>query len=204
MKTQEALVSNGRGQYHVVQNAELPTVRPGTVLCKVHAVALNPVDAKMVDYSPFPGAVGGSDFAGKVVEVGEGVTKFQRGDRVFAMLFGLNPLDKTSGAFTQYTLAQADLACKIPDWMSYAEGSTFGVGVATAGMALFQKLKLPLPGTTRMKKPFPVLVNGGATATGSIAIQLLKWYVITSNYDPNLLTRIFFQLRTHTYRNLLT
>jgi len=60
---------------------------PGEVLIKVHAVGLNPADWKMQkegafnDIMTFP-AVLGVDIAGEVDEIGEGVTHFQRGDRV--------------------------------------------------------------------------------------------------------------------------
>jgi aspyridone synthetase trans-acting enoyl reductase len=178
MSTQQAIVSNGKGRYQLTHNAKIPTIKPKTILCKVHAVALNPVDAKMIDYSDSPGAVGGSDFAGEVVGVGADVTRFCLGDRVFAMMFGLNPIDESAGAFAQYTLAEADLACKIPDWMTYEQGSTMGVGVATAGMALFRDLNLPMQGNDVAPRSFHVLINGGATATGTIAIQLVKRLVL--------------------------
>jgi len=173
MKTQEALVGGALGHYHLVDNAEIPKPNPDMMLCKVAAVALNPADAKMIDFSATPGSVGGNDFAGEVIEAGDDVTRFRKGDRIFAMSFGLNPSDKTTGAFGTYALASADLSCKIPDWMSYEEASTMGVAVGTAGTALFQALELPLP-TSPAKKPFHVLVSGGATATGTIAIQLIK------------------------------
>lgn len=174
MSTQQAVVSDGKGQYKVAEDVQIPTLKPGTILCKVHAVALNPVDAKMIDYSDSPGAIGGSDFAGEVVSVSEDVTRFKPGDRVFAMMFGLNPIDSAAGAFAQYTLAVADLACKIPEWMSYEQGSTMGIGVATAGMALFKNLQLPFLGETDAPSNTYVLINGGATATGTIATQLVK------------------------------
>jgi len=60
---------------------------PGEILIKVHTVGLNPVDWKihkeglLNDNMTFP-AVLGLDIAGEVEETGEGVTDFQRGDRV--------------------------------------------------------------------------------------------------------------------------
>jgi len=173
MRTQHALVGGTLGNYHLVYNAEMPEPQDDMMLCKVFAVALNPADAKMVDFSATPGSVGGNDFAGEVVQTGTQVTRFKTGDRIFAMAFGLNPTNKTTGAFGNYALATADLACNIPEWMSYEEASTLGVATGTAGTALFKTLNLPLP-TNPAKKPFHVLVSGGATATGSIAIQLIK------------------------------
>lgn len=147
------------------------------MICRVMAVALNPADWKMVDFSATPGSIGGNDFAGEVVEVGQGVTRFHIGDRVFAMTFGLNPTaELQTGSFCHYAVATEDLACKIPHSMSYEDASTFGVAVGIAGTALYQALGLPMPGSVQQesKSPSYVLVSGGATATGTIAIQLLK------------------------------
>lgn len=165
------------GQYNLIDNS-IPPAKAGTLLCKVAAVALNPADWKMVDFSGGAGSVGGNDFAGEVVQVGESSddtesSRFKVGDRVFALMFGLNPSDRASGSFGEYALATADLACRIPDWMSYEDASTFGVAVATCGGALYRHLKLPMPDQPA-RKPFYVLVSGGATATGTVAIQLLK------------------------------
>lgn len=56
---------------------------------KVHAVALNPVDALYVAHpSDKPGRVVGSDIAGVVDKIGNGVTKWKLGDRVAGLLQG--------------------------------------------------------------------------------------------------------------------
>lgn len=175
MDTQKALVGGALGQYQIAKDVEIPKAKPGNMLCRVMAVALNPADWKMVDFSATPGSIGGNDFAGEVIEVGDGVTRFRSGDRIFGMMFGLNPTDKLTGSFCQYAMATEDLACKIPDHMTYEDASTFGVAVGTAGTALFQTLDLPLPGSIQEKNNSTyVLVSGGATATGTVAIQLLK------------------------------
>jgi NADPH:quinone reductase-like Zn-dependent oxidoreductase len=175
----KALVGGDPGQYRLIEDLDTPNPGPGTLLCCVHAVALNPADAKMADFAMTPGAIGGADFAGTVVKVSEKVTRFRVGDRVFALAFGLNPADRTTGAFAEYSLATEDLACKIPDGISFEEACSMGVAVATAGMALFHELQLPMPGKLRNDNPEPtfVLVSGGATSTGTMAIQLLKWCV---------------------------
>jgi NADPH:quinone reductase-like Zn-dependent oxidoreductase len=71
-----------------------PTPGPGEVLVRVHAVSINPIDWKMRSGAAkerfpieFP-AILGRDVAGIVQQVGEGVTQFQEGDRVFALAFG--------------------------------------------------------------------------------------------------------------------
>ncbi|KAJ0124335.1 uncharacterized protein J7T55_005673 [Diaporthe amygdali] len=175
MTTQVALVAGGDGSYQISTEVEVPKPRPGTMLCKVRAVALNPADWKMIDFSASEGAIGGNDFAGEVIEVGQGVERFSKGDRIFGMMFGLNPSDKLSGAFCCYALATEDLSCKIPQSMTFDKASTLGVPVGTAGSALYQALGLPMPGSVGcLNSQLYVLVSGGASATGTIAIQLLK------------------------------
>lgn len=68
-----------------VGTVPVPSVVPGDVLVKVEATALNPVDWKIwwngIMVKDFP-AIVGSDGAGIVEEVGEGVTNVAKGDRV--------------------------------------------------------------------------------------------------------------------------
>jgi NADPH:quinone reductase-like Zn-dependent oxidoreductase len=59
--------------------------------------------------------------------------------------------------------------CKLPDNLSDEDAATLGVGVTTVGQGLYQSLGLPLPGAE--KAGYPLLVYGGSTATGSLAIQ---------------------------------
>lgn len=190
----KALVGGEAGGYHLDDNVKVPIPGPGTLLCRVHAVALNPYDATILEpqSSSFtnttPGAVGGCDFSGTVVQVGEGVTRFQAGDRVFAVTAGLNPSDTTTGAFAEFALAKADVCCRIPETLAFTQAASMGLAVVTAGLALFQApgMQLPMPhidvkngerdiiddDTNNNKKT--ILVSGGATATGTMATQLLK------------------------------
>ncbi|KAF2647845.1 alcohol dehydrogenase GroES-like domain-containing protein [Lophiostoma macrostomum CBS 122681] len=174
----KALVGDKDGGYRLAEDVAIPEPKPGMMLCRVHAVSLSPYDAKIVEYSVTPDAVGGCDFAGTIVKVGQGVTRFKEGERILAVTFGLNPLDKTAGAFAEYALAIEDLSCHIPDGMSFDVASSMGVGIATAGLALFEAsgLHLPLsrPDATDADSSEVVLVSGGATSTGTMATQLLR------------------------------
>ncbi|CAK3779894.1 related to toxD [Lecanosticta acicola] len=180
----KALVGGDAGGYRLAEDVDIPAPKPGELLCRVYAVALSPYDAKIVDFSNIPGAVGGCDFAGIVVKLGEGVTRFKEGDRVFAVTFGLNPSDKTAGAFAEYALATEDLSCHVPESLSWTQASSMGLGIATAGLALFQAPGLELDlahlkSADAEKRPY-VLVSGGATGTGTMAIQFLK----SAGYTP--------------------
>ncbi len=63
-------------------------------------------------------------------------------------------------------------AAKIPNGMSFEDTATLGVGVTTVGQALYMTL-MPLP-TEPAKTSFPILIYGGSTATGTLAIQYAK------------------------------
>lgn len=168
----EALVGAESGGYRLVKNIDIPIPQRGSMLVRVHAVALNPRDAKIVDFSNVPGSLGGCDFAGIVTKVGEGVTRFREGERILAVTFGSDSKDHTKGAFAEFALAQEDISCHIPDAFSFTQACSIGLSMATAGLALFQAPGLQLPmqeGTSEA-----VLVSGGATATGTMATQLLR------------------------------
>ena len=62
---------------------------------------------------------------------------------------------------------------QIPDGMEYEEACTLGVSVTTVGQGLYQSLGLPLPGSD-IKAGYPILIYGGSTATGSLAIQYAR------------------------------
>jgi NADPH:quinone reductase-like Zn-dependent oxidoreductase len=63
---------------------------------------------------------------------------------------------------------------KMPDEMSFEEAATMGSGIGTMGLALFRSLGVPGYPAEPTLKPKHVLVYGGSSATGTMAIQLLR------------------------------
>lgn len=167
----------------------IPKLRDDYILVKTRAVALNPTDWKHIDFMASPGARLGCDYAGIVEDVGKAVTKdFKKGDRVAGLCHGANAVCHDDGTFGQHITAKGDVQIRIPDNLSFEEAATLGIGVITAGQALYQNLQLPLP-DSRKKANFPILIYGGSTATGAIAIQFAKFsgaYVITTCSPHNL------------------
>ncbi|RFU77042.1 zinc-binding dehydrogenase family [Trichoderma arundinaceum] len=186
-KTQTAIVAQGPGELAIQHDVPLPALAPDMAIVKTAAVAINPADAKMLDYSAAAGAIIGYDYAGTVVALGSEAAaagKLQIGDRVAGLVHGMNKLLPDVGAFSEYVGACADLLLKIPDSMSFEDGASFGTGVATAALSLFHELGVPAS-LEQLRKGEPatadqieerefVLVAGGSTATGTRAIQLLK------------------------------
>jgi NADPH:quinone reductase-like Zn-dependent oxidoreductase len=174
MTTQKAIVVNSHKQASVVSDRPIPTLRDDYILIKNVSVALNPTDWKHVAYLAPPGVVIGVDYAGIVEAVGKNVKKnFQKGDRICGFVHGGNAVQPEDGAFAEYIVAKGDIQIHIPDNLSFQEAATLGVGIVTVGQALYQSLKLALP-TEPIKQPVSILIYGGSTATGALAIQFAK------------------------------
>lgn len=135
---------------------------------------MNPTDWKHVDFATSHGARIGCDYAGIVEEVGSKVTKeFKKGDRIAGFVHGGNEVYHEDGGFAEYITAKGDLQIKIPDNLSFEEAATLGVGVTSIGQGLYQSLGLPLPGKPSSDGEY-ILIYGGSTATGGLAIQYAK------------------------------
>lgn len=174
--SQTSVVADDAGEITIAHNAPVPIISADTIIVKTAIVALNPADSKMTGHLAYAGAVSGYDFAGTVVAIGSSVSRpgLVIGDRVCGAVHGQNPLDLEEGAFQEYVKSPAHAVLKIPDSMSFEDAVTLGVAVGTAGLALFRSLNVP--GTIELptKRPVPVLVHGGSTCVGTLAIQLLK------------------------------
>ncbi|KAF3018240.1 hypothetical protein E8E14_013272 [Neopestalotiopsis sp. 37M] len=154
---------------------------PHHVRIRVLAVALNHCDYKMVKSFPTPECMAGCDFCGIVVEGGaEATVGF--GQRVCGAVFPNGRQNATdepgthSGAFAQFVVADSRLLLRVPDAWSDAEGAALGgVGWCTVALALSSQDALALPAwpSQPAEDKLPVLVYGAATATGTMACQLL-------------------------------
>ena len=111
----------------------------------------------------------GSDIAGTVESVGEGVTHFKSGDKVTGFATVLSEGNPDHGAFQEYTIIKDSCAAKIPSSMSFEEGSILPMSVATAGVGIFINLGVPRP-PEKQKGGF--LVWGGSSSVGSGAGQI--------------------------------
>jgi NADPH:quinone reductase-like Zn-dependent oxidoreductase len=165
----KAVVYERYGRPDVLRVEDVPTPSPaaGQVLVKVAATSINLSDWECLRGSPFYARLGGlraphrptlgSDIAGRVEAVGDGVTRFQPGDEVYGDNLQLK------GGFAQYAVApESTLAIK-PAGLTFAEASTIPQAGAIA-----------LQGTAGAADGRRVLVNGGGGGSGSFAIQLAK------------------------------
>ncbi|KAH8918245.1 GroES-like protein [Atractiella rhizophila] len=145
----------------------------GQVLVKNVAVASNPKDWKYPAWVKTWTAVEGSDVAGYVEEVGEGVTDFKKGDQVA----GFSEMVKHSkfGAYQQYTIVPDHTLFQLPRGCSFEEAATYPLAFMTAALGLFESLKLPTPlEPVAPADKFPIIIWGASTSVGAYAVQLAK------------------------------
>ena len=141
------------------QTSPLPLLAPHYMLVKVGAAGVNRPDIFQrqgsypppADASPIPGL----EIAGEVVALGDSCTHWKVGDRVCALVAG--------GGYAQYCLVHEDIA--LPSMkMSDIEAAALPENLFTVWANLFQLGKL--------KKGESVLIHGGTSGIGSIAIML--------------------------------
>ncbi len=151
------------------------------VLVKVHAVGLNPVDAKvnlwheMVDGMDDT-FVGGLDVSGEIVAIGDKVSGWQVGDRV---LYHGN-MRRMSGGFAEYAIQDSRTLVAHPDVAPEVAAASPCAGW-TAYRALVDKLNI----STRKS----IFIAGGSGGVGSFAIQLARFFgvetIITTSSAAN-------------------
>lgn len=140
-----------------------PTPNAHEIRVRIHAASVNPVDTYFRDGSYEPGGlpwIPGTDFAGKVKAVGDGVDRFEVGDRVFGTGLG----GDRPGTYAESTTVPEDRIAHLPDNVGYDEGAAIGVAGVTSWRALVDHAGLE-PAET-------VLVHGGSGGVGHAAVQL--------------------------------
>ena len=157
---------------------ELPS--PYHVLVRVLAVGFNPTDYKMITHFYMDGNTVGCDFCGMVEAAGVS-SIISPGAKVCGADFPYRPNNPFNGAFAQYAVADSRHTLRIPKEWSDTQAAALGaIGWGTSCLAISDPGALNLRGLPSKpnEKPIPVLVYGGATATGIMAIQMLKLSVL--------------------------
>src|SRR4029077_20910872 len=153
------------GEPEVMKLVSVPQLRPGPgqVLVRIYAVGVNPVETyiRAGTYARKPALpfTPGNDGAGVVEEVGEGVSKFRPGDRVYTAR-------SISGTYAEYALCDPSQLHPLPANASFAQGAAMGTPYATAFRGLFQRAQAK-PGET-------LLVHGASGGVGTAAVQLAR------------------------------
>jgi NADPH:quinone reductase len=155
------------GGPEVLQLDEVPNPHPGPgqVLVRIRAAGVNPVDTYIrtgtYTMTPTLPYIPGTDAAGVVAAVGEGVKRVKTGDRVYVVRTAGPPL---TGGYAELAVCNEPLVQPLPPSVSFAQGAAVAVPYATAYRALHHKAH-GRPGET-------VLVHGASGGVGIAAVQL--------------------------------
>ncbi len=178
------------GDVDVFNYEEMPTpkTRPGHILIKVLAAGVNRLDhylreGSLVPELPFPHILG-SDAAGEVAELGDGVSGFQIGERVIPMPgfplkaeeYGIRPAVTAPsfalpgmgipGTYAQYIEIPAQWVVKDDTGLTPEEVATLPVPLATGVRSVKE--------VGGVKAGDKVLIHSGTSASGSMQIQVAK------------------------------
>jgi NADPH2:quinone reductase len=144
-----------------------PVVRPlpqpaaGQVLIKVAYAGINRHDCgqRIRGFGP-PGAtdIPGLEVAGEIAAVGTGVTRWKTGDKVCALVNG--------GGYAQYCIASQEITLPIPERFDLKLAASLPEALFTAWLNVFM--------LGRLKADEWLLVHGGSSGVGTIAIQLAR------------------------------
>lgn len=171
------------------EDLPIPTVGPGEVLVRVKACALNHLDIWIRQGNPaypipFP-HVSGSDAAGLVEQIGNGVEDIAVGQRVFispgiscwkceACLGGRDNLcrsyglvgAKTHGGYAEFVKVPFRNVLPIPENLSFEQAAAFPLVSVTASHMLFA--------LARLQHGETVLIMGAGSGVGTMAVQMAK------------------------------
>ena len=175
-----AMVYTRYGPPEVLRLAEVatPVPRNDEVLIRVRATTVSAPDFRCRSFTvplsfwiPARLALGvlkprrsilGAELAGEIAETGKAVTKFKRGDRIFAATL------MRFGAYAEYAcLPESGVIAHMPTTMSYEEAAAVPIG-ARAALHFLKKANI----TSGQK----VLVYGASGSVGTFAVQLAKHY----------------------------
>lgn len=161
----KALMSVTCGGPESLELTELPTPEPGEgqVLIEVKAASVNYPDTLIIrdlyQFKPPRPFTPGTEVAGVITAVGEGVKRAKVGDEVFAILL-------QNGGFATHAIAKEQEVMPLPPGMSHEEAAAFMMTYGTSYYALKDRAHLQ-PGET-------LFILGAAGGVGSAAIELAK------------------------------
>ncbi|MEO9168525.1 MAG: NAD(P)H-quinone oxidoreductase [Aestuariivirga sp.] len=166
MTQMKAIGMAGAGGPEVLRVEQLPIPAPvaGQLLVKVAAAGVNRPDIlqRKGGYAPPTGAplTLGLEIAGEVVALGEGCTRFKKGDQVCALVPG--------GGYAEYVVVAEENGLPVPKGLSLIEAAALPETYFTVWTNVFDR--------GRLKSGETFLVHGGSSGIGTTAIQLAKQF----------------------------
>lgn len=158
-----------------IADAPMPDIGPDEVLVRIGAAGVNRGDCmqRMGLYPAPPGApdIMGLEFVGTIAALGDNVTDWAIGDRVAALV--------ASGSYADYTSVHHSHLLPVPDDMSLTDAAALPEAIFTVWANVFEGGNL--------KGDEVLLVHGGTSGIGSMAIQMAKFFghkVLTTAGTP--------------------
>jgi NADPH2:quinone reductase len=161
----QVLTRHGGPEGFELREVPKPVPIAGTVLVRIAATSVNPVDLKIregLPIAPELPAILGADLAGTVEAVGDGVDAFAPGDEVYGCAGGVKGL---GGTLAEYIVADARLLARKPARLSMREAAALPLVAITAWQALDR---------AALASGEQILVHGGVGGVGHLAVQLAK------------------------------
>lgn len=153
----------GQASVLTFDEVDKPTPKAGEVLVQVIATAVNRADLlqRQGFYPPPEGAsqIPGLELSGRILELGSGVENWKVGDFICAIV--------TGGAYAEYAVVPVGSLMPIPEGIDVISAAALPEAACTAWSNLFM-----LGGLREGER---VLIHGGASGIGTMAIQLAKW-----------------------------
>lgn len=153
-----------------VEETDRPVAGKDEVLVKVLDAGINPIDYKIregyIAGKKLP-MIMGQDFCGEIMELGEDVKEFEKGDKVFGFAHG--------GSYAEFAVARVNDIAILPVGMDEETAAA----IPTAGLTAWQ-IVVDEAGVGENSR---VLIHGAAGGVGSFAVQLCNWkeaYVIAN------------------------
>lgn len=145
-------------------NLETPSIAENEVLISIKAIGVNYADTARregvyVVPTPLP-YIPGSEIAGEIVNIGNKVRSFKKGDRVMALI--------ESGGYADSAVIKANQIIPIPDGVTFEHA----VALPLQGLSAYHILKT----MGRLDKGETVLVHAAAGGVGLLAVQLAKLF----------------------------
>ena len=155
------------GEADVLKLMDLPEpslIKSNQILIKVSFAGVNRPDiVQRLGNYPAPDGhskILGLEISGIVLEIGQGVKRFKKGDKVAALVNG--------GGYAEYCIAEEETTFKIPDSLNLKQAASIPECFFTAWSNLVQRGGL--------KEGDSVLIHGGTSGIGLASIEILKLF----------------------------
>lgn len=166
MKVAQLTKYNKQNPILNIVDISIPQINDNQVLVKIKTAGVNPLDnmisrgeVKLVTPYKLP-LTAGNEMVGIIEKVGNSVSQFRVGDRVFARL----PLSHI-GAFAEYVAVDVNALAKVPDYLSDLEAAA----VPLTALTVIQALDLMKIDTGKT-----IFISGGTGGVGAMAIPIAK------------------------------